>query len=96
MKKLIIWALAAFALAACGDTKESNEVFITPYGERYHHNWCRTIQGHSITSLSLESAERRGRTPCRVCYQFRMIKDENINGAPCSYNEKGGHTLYIW
>ena len=39
MKKLIIWALAAVALAACGDTKESNEVFITPYGERYHHNW---------------------------------------------------------
>lgn len=49
-------------------SNESNEVFITPYGKRYHHSWCRTIQGHSITSLSLESAEMRGRTPCRVCY----------------------------
>lgn len=49
-------------------SNESNEVFITPYGKRYHHSWCRTIQGHSVTSLSLESAEMRGRTPCRVCY----------------------------
>jgi len=49
-------------------SNESNEVFITPYGKRYHHCWCRTIQGHSVTSLSLESAEMRGRTPCRVCY----------------------------
>jgi len=85
MKKLIVLALAAVALAACGDSKkssrvsaladnvyyrsnESNEVFITPHGKRYHHSWCRTIQGHSVTSLSLESAEMRGRTPCRVCY----------------------------
>ena len=49
-------------------SNESNEVFISPYGKRYHHSWCRTIQGHSVTSLSLESAEMRGRTPCRVCY----------------------------
>ena len=57
LKKLIVWALAAVALAACEDTKTSNEVFITPHGKRYHHNWCRTIQDHSVTSLSLESAE---------------------------------------
>jgi len=84
MKKLIVLVLAAVAFAACGDSKksrvsalaenvystsnESYEVYITPYGKRYHHSWCRTIQGHSVTSLSLESAEMRGRTPCRVCY----------------------------
>lgn len=75
--------LAIFLLSSCGsntsETKadgfasvyESNsetEVYITPYGKRYHHSWCSTIQGHSVRSLSLEKAEKKGRTPCRVCY----------------------------
>ena len=47
---------------------DSNEVCITPHGKRYHHSWCRTIQGHSVTFLSEEAAEMRGRTPCHVCY----------------------------
>ena len=49
-------------------TNESNEVCITPHGKRYHHSWCRTIQGHSVTFISEEAAEMRGKTPCHVCY----------------------------
>ena len=82
MKKIIVFALAAVVFAACGESKKSsrinaladngystsNEVFITPHGKRYHHSWCRTIQGRSVISISLKSAEMRGRTPCQVCY----------------------------
>jgi hypothetical protein len=60
--------VSALADNVYSTSNESNEVYITPYGKRYHHSWCRTIKGHSVTSLSLESAEMRGRTPCRVCY----------------------------
>ena len=75
--------IAIALLASCGNKKTGNgpdriasfetsmtetEVYITPYGKRYHHSWCRTIQGHSVKTISLEKAEQRGRTPCHVCY----------------------------
>lgn len=31
--------------------KTHNNVYITPHGKRYHHSWCRTIQGHSVSVL---------------------------------------------
>lgn len=60
--------VSAFSDNVYSTPDESNDVYITPHGKRYHHSWCRTIQGHSVTCLSVESAERRGRTPCHVCY----------------------------
>lgn len=76
---VLIWCLI---LLSCGESKDSNqltenaysthsqtnEVYITPHGKRYHHDWCRTIQGHSVTGITIEDAEERGRTPCHVCY----------------------------
>lgn len=75
--------MAIVLLTSCGNKTTENrpdgfasfessmtetEVYITPYGKRYHHNWCRTIQGHSVKTISLENTEQRGRTPCHVCY----------------------------
>ncbi len=60
--------ISSLMLNSCGNSLDSNNVYITPYGKRYHQEWCRTIQGHSITCISLDDAEMRGRTPCRVCY----------------------------
>lgn len=60
--------MSQFTESTYSSSNESNDVYITPHGKRYHHSWCKTIQGHSVTSLSLEAAEKRGRTPCRVCY----------------------------
>ena len=78
-----IFILVTLVLSACGSDVRNNEisgiasfhssnsereVYITPYGKRYHHDWCRTIQGHSVKTTTLEKAERKGRTPCHVCY----------------------------
>ena len=82
--------IAALVLSSCGNkssaneingiasfetTDSENDVCITPYGKRYHHGWCRTIQGHSVSTISLEKAERRGRTPCHVCYKYQREFD---------------------
>lgn len=78
-----IFIMVTLVLSACGSEERNNEisgsasfdssnsereVYITPYGKRYHHDWCRTIQGHSVKTTTLEKAERKGRTPCHVCY----------------------------
>ena len=60
--------ISQFTESTYSSSYEPNDVYITPHGKRYHHSWCKTIQGHSVTSLSLEAAEMRGRTPCHVCY----------------------------
>lgn len=63
-------ALFALVLCSCGysGSGSDEDVYITPYGKRYHHSWCRTIQGHKIKCVSVERAEMKGRTPCHVCY----------------------------
>lgn len=60
--------ISRFSESTYSPSDESVDVYITPHGKRYHHSWCKTIQGHSVTCISLESAEKRGRTSCHVCY----------------------------
>ena len=64
---LVIALFSCVMLLSCGNENDDG-VYITPYGKRYHHSWCKTIQGHSITCLSIEDAKDYGRTPCHVCY----------------------------
>ena len=48
--------------------KQDKYVYITPYGERYHHSWCRTIKGHSVREITVREASKIGRTKCQVCF----------------------------
>ena len=48
--------------------KRDKYVYITPSGGRYHHSWCRTIQGHSVKKMTVRKARMRGRTRCQICF----------------------------
>lgn len=41
-------------------------VYVTRTGKRYHRDGCRYLSA-SRFAMSLEDAEARGYTPCRVC-----------------------------
>lgn len=66
--KTILITACVFALFACRGSGDSEDVYITPHGKRYHQEWCRTIKGHKTKCVSVDKAERKGRTPCHVCY----------------------------
>lgn len=72
---IILCSVLVVSLTSCEKNESSNRrqdadkyVYITPYGTKYHHSWCRTIQGHSISKISIKKAKRRGRTQCKVCF----------------------------
>jgi hypothetical protein len=45
---------------------QSEIVYRTPSGERYHRADCQYVRGKAIP-LSLAEAKERGLTPCKVC-----------------------------
>ena len=51
-----------------GDTDNTELVYITPYGGRFHCSNCFTIKGHEIDEISRNEAEEMVRTPCKKCH----------------------------
>lgn len=47
-------------------TTQSNAVYITPKGKKYHRGGCRTIK-NSSKKITRREAENQGYTPCKVC-----------------------------
>ncbi len=80
MKKFIITLILGLSCcfisntAEVGGDAESTMVYICTGSSsaRYHsHKSCRGLSncGGSIKEISLEEAQRMGRTPCRICYR---------------------------
>lgn len=55
-------AIPCFAYTVPGDTL----VYVTPSGEKYHRKEC-TYTGSTAVSMTIETAELRGYTPCSRC-----------------------------
>ena len=46
----------------------SVNVYVTPTGKKYHKRNCKTIaKSKTVTTLTIESAKKKGYTPCKVC-----------------------------
>jgi hypothetical protein len=58
---LIIVLAASFVFA------QSDSVYITPTGKKYHRASCRTIKNSRITEISRDAAVSRGYGACKVC-----------------------------
>lgn len=72
VSKLLIFLLYLFLLLpfhSCSNANsdDSETVYITASGSRYHRSSCSTIKGSSTTALSRESAKAKGYSPCSVC-----------------------------
>lgn len=46
---------------------DSDIVYVTRYGERYHTGNCPTIQGHQTSPITKAQARARGLNACHVC-----------------------------
>ena len=46
---------------------QTNLVYITPYGEKYHYASCRYAKQDNATPITLQEAQEMGRTPCKLC-----------------------------
>jgi micrococcal nuclease len=53
--------------AASQRDKQSQTVYITRSGKKYHLDGCRYLTG-SKTAISLKDAQKQGYTPCKVCH----------------------------
>lgn len=53
-------------LLANSISQESYTVYVTPYGECYHRENCRTIKS-SCKAVSKDKATSMGRRACKVC-----------------------------
>lgn len=47
--------------------QQASVVYVTPYGEKYHRETCRTIKHSDKKSLSKADAISRGYGACKVC-----------------------------
>jgi len=47
--------------------KQSQTVYITRSGKKYHLDGCRYLTA-SKTAISLKDAQNQGYTPCKVCH----------------------------
>lgn len=47
---------------------ESETVYITKSGKRYHKADCRHIVGHDVVEKTISEAEQDGYTPCKDCF----------------------------
>ena len=72
----IIIGLVVFCLQTCSQNKEtstdnaavvtnSTDVYITPFGEKYHTPQCRYSESAIKTTVS--EAQEKGYTPCAIC-----------------------------
>lgn len=81
MKKLILLFASVALLTGCGSAVAQNNdkeaegetVYICTggYSKRYHSTRsCKGLRncGGTIKAISIEEAERMGRTPCQICY----------------------------
>lgn len=60
----IFFMLTTIALFAAG----SSLVYVTPNGKKYHKKYCRTLsKSKQITELTLQEAEKKGYTHCKIC-----------------------------
>ncbi len=49
--------------------KNSNKVYVTPSGNKYHKSTCRHIQKSTLIEFSIEDAINAGYEPCKDCMQ---------------------------
>ena len=47
--------------------QQASVVYVTPYGEKYHRETCRTIKHSDKRALSKADAINRGYGACKVC-----------------------------
>ena len=78
----IIIGLVVFCLQTCSQNKEtatdntavvtnSTDVYITPFGEKYHTPQCRYSESAIKTTVS--EAQEKGYTPCAICKPERNL-----------------------
>lgn len=61
---IIFFMLTTIALFAAG----ASLVYVTPNGKKYHKKHCRTLtKSKQITELTLQEAEKKDYTPCKIC-----------------------------
>lgn len=70
--KLLIFLLCLFLLLpihSCSNVNsdDSETVYITDSGSKYHRSSCSKIKGCSTTAVSRESAKAKGYSRCSVC-----------------------------
>lgn len=51
-----------------GETSQSETVYITKSGRRYHKANCRHIVGHDVIEMTIAEAQEDGYTPCKDCF----------------------------
>lgn len=54
--------------SAPAEDPESETVYITKSGKRYHKADCRHIVGHDVVEKTISEAEQDGYTPCKDCF----------------------------
>lgn len=54
--------------SAPAEDPESETVYITKPGKRYHKADCRHIVGHDVVEKTISEAEQDGYTPCKDCF----------------------------
>lgn len=78
MKRILFCLLAIIAVYSCNNTESKNDdsqdmyVYICTggYATKYHaYPNCKGLRncGGTIKAISIEDAEKMGRTPCQIC-----------------------------
>ena len=82
--KLLLLYIASLYLVPLAN---SQTVFKTPSGAKYHLSTCRMVKNVS-EEISIEKAMELGLTPCKIC------KPENIYGTngPVTHKAQGQNT----
>jgi competence protein ComEC len=59
--------IAAQQRPAVQPNNQTQTVYITRTGKRYHHDGCRYLAASRIP-ISLKDAKAKGYTPCKLCH----------------------------
>lgn len=62
-------ALSELATESATEPEQTETVYITRYGERYHKQNCSQIKNSIAFPTSLSEALAEGYTPCKTCYK---------------------------